>query len=107
MPSAAPDVGGVEHVSVADRDAADLLFGGVAAGLFQGFVDCAPVPCERSGSLRLDDEVLDPESREQDVRVADLVVEVAWRPVQDRREEVLDDGLGRSLGCVSEALLLC
>jgi len=104
--AAVAQVGRVQHVPVADRDAADLLLGCVAAGLVEGVGDGAPIPRERAGSLGLDDEVLDAESRKQDVRIADLMVQVPRCPVQDGRQEVLDDALGGPLGRVPETSLL-
>jgi hypothetical protein len=56
--------------------------------------------------LGLDDQVLDAQAGEEQVAVADLVVDVARRPVEDGDEEVLEDALGRSLGRVAEALAL-
>lgn len=93
-------------MSVADRYAAHLLFGRVAAGLLECLLDGAAVPCERAWVLALDDQVLDPEAGEQNVGVADLVVGVSRRPVEDQGKEVLDDVLGRPVGRVSEALAL-
>jgi hypothetical protein len=50
--------------------------------------------------------VLDPEPREQEVRIADLVVDVGDGPVEDDGEEVLDDALRRALSGMTKALAL-
>ena len=81
----------VEHDPVADRDGLDPLPVGVPACLGQREVDGMLIPCQCPRWPDLDDELLSAEPGEGQARVACLVVHFGEAPVEDHREQVLED----------------
>ena len=84
----------------------NLLLVGVPVRLLQRTIDCPLIPYQGAWLLDLDDQVLDTEPGQHQVSITDLVVHLRKMPVQDHREQVLENVLCHLFGGRAESPLL-
>ncbi len=90
-------IGRIEVLPVTDGHQRHALLIRVAPGLLKGRLESPAAGEQRAGPLHFENHVLGDVLAEDDIGEADLVGQVALRPVEDAREQVFKDGLGNLL----------
>lgn len=89
--------------AVAYGNSRNALLVGVPARLRHGVPQCLPPRPQRARPLHFDDEIFRKVLTEHDIGEFDLIGDVSFRPVEDFREQILDDRFRNSLAFIAVA----